>query len=470
MNDEGLGLTRQQKVTAAERIHLQALSLFTRCNGEAGMVNFGTALTLMMAALFWLAEAVAQIPKPVASFDCAKATTRVEKLICEDPVLADADRDMGRAYNERLAGLAGAARESLIADQRRWLRDRDAKCATRKDAALCLLSETIERNGGWADNRTGRAGIDPSGDPILRLTAAYQEWHEVGQAPPTSCEPKATSANLGDNGPYSVTVAQQLVTDRCAATRIEIADVHGRVLLRKATEADWRTGVEYALGSVTPSHQQLLITEWSMGASDGSVVFKVVDLSKGKPEELLVLETRASGGFSWRIENRALLVTAGIYPDDNPRYTPALLETIRDREGEVGIRSRTQQATVRVVFDPASGKAKPSGTPMELALFRAMTPKPVQSPPTSRWYAYSYPTGECRPSDSPARLMETLKLQQKSWRTDDVTDASGEIVQTSVIYADSRQPMQSWTHTFFRRLDLCREFANRIRGNIDKYR
>lgn len=74
-----------------------------------------------------------------ASFDCNKASSRIEKLICSSPQTADADARLASAYS--------AAREksndpsALKADQRNWLVNERNVCS---DAA-CLQSVTEAR-------------------------------------------------------------------------------------------------------------------------------------------------------------------------------------------------------------------------------------------------------------------------------------------------------------------------------------
>ncbi|WP_147692796.1 lysozyme inhibitor LprI family protein [Vogesella mureinivorans] len=54
------------------------------------------------------------------SFDCAKASTTVEKMICTDPKLAAADRDTAAAYKVKLA--ASADESGLKQQQANWRR------------------------------------------------------------------------------------------------------------------------------------------------------------------------------------------------------------------------------------------------------------------------------------------------------------------------------------------------------------
>ena len=75
---------------------------------------------------------------PAPSFDCAAATTRVEKLICSDVELARLDRKVAEAYASNLKYAADdAAQADLKQKQQVWLGQRDASC-TGADALACL--------------------------------------------------------------------------------------------------------------------------------------------------------------------------------------------------------------------------------------------------------------------------------------------------------------------------------------------
>jgi uncharacterized protein len=77
------------------------------------------------------------------SFDCAKAQSRVEKLVCADRSLAELDEYLGRYYAAARSELRGAA-ACLQSDQAQWLkatRDACADGACLKSAYLNRLSE-----------------------------------------------------------------------------------------------------------------------------------------------------------------------------------------------------------------------------------------------------------------------------------------------------------------------------------------
>ncbi|MCO8590309.1 lysozyme inhibitor LprI family protein [Burkholderia multivorans] len=84
----------------------------------------------------------AQAEQPVtivASFDCSRAASKIEKLICSTPETADADRRLAAAYSAARAKSNDT--NALKADERNWLVNERNACS---DAA-CLLRVTNDR-------------------------------------------------------------------------------------------------------------------------------------------------------------------------------------------------------------------------------------------------------------------------------------------------------------------------------------
>ena len=88
--------------------------------------------------------------KVAPSFDCAKASTSVEQLICSDQQLAEADRAMGEAFRVHPKDAV------VVREQREWLKARDSACAIPSSLANvnpqqhtrlvdCLTTETTTR-------------------------------------------------------------------------------------------------------------------------------------------------------------------------------------------------------------------------------------------------------------------------------------------------------------------------------------
>ena len=63
-------------------------------------------------------------PAQAQSFNCAKASTPDEVLICQNPYLADLDEQMASLYFTTRNRLSGNARRQIERDQKAWLEGR----------------------------------------------------------------------------------------------------------------------------------------------------------------------------------------------------------------------------------------------------------------------------------------------------------------------------------------------------------
>lgn len=80
------------------------------------------------------------------AFDCAKASTKVEKAICADPKLKSADDAMTAVYVKLKDNSEAADKEALRMSQLRWIKRREA-CDddTVGDISGCIGEETAKR-------------------------------------------------------------------------------------------------------------------------------------------------------------------------------------------------------------------------------------------------------------------------------------------------------------------------------------
>jgi len=108
---------------------------------------------------------------PAASFDCSKATTAVEQMICANPVLARLDERLAAAY---ASARAESPRPDVLRnEQRQWLLDVRDRCG---DLA-CLQSAYEQRlsalqapdPGRWKTFRDARLGIEFSYPPDRKV-------------------------------------------------------------------------------------------------------------------------------------------------------------------------------------------------------------------------------------------------------------------------------------------------------------
>lgn len=95
------------------------------------------------------------------SFNCAKASTAVERTICASDQLSRLDREMAEVYAALRSQLGSAGRQRLLDDQRAWLSHRNA-C---RDDEACLAQQMSERiaalRSGGARSTGGSSAMPP---------------------------------------------------------------------------------------------------------------------------------------------------------------------------------------------------------------------------------------------------------------------------------------------------------------------
>ncbi len=143
---------------------------------------------LALLGLLAVSPAVAAGP----SFDCASAKQPVEKAICADPALAEADLALSRAYRQALQRLAAdpAAVETLKKSQRTFVATRDvafgdpnyalADHLARQTALLTNINIAERKSllNDWASS-DGTVSINKSTGGRLRVFASVSD-HERG--------------------------------------------------------------------------------------------------------------------------------------------------------------------------------------------------------------------------------------------------------------------------------------------------
>jgi len=109
------------------------------------MRNLGLVLAALAGAALWSSVSVAAEP----TFDCAKAESSAEKLICSNDALAGLDQTLADVYGKAVDVVksldAGADEElnTLKAYQRGWVKGRD-ECWKGEDELACIKA-TYER-------------------------------------------------------------------------------------------------------------------------------------------------------------------------------------------------------------------------------------------------------------------------------------------------------------------------------------
>lgn len=90
-----------------------------------------------------------------ASFDCARAATRTEKMICQHPDLSQADKALGDNYKLALKRSASAA--ALKREQQAWIAQVRNACADH----ACLVKTYAARNAALRESTVAAAASCP---------------------------------------------------------------------------------------------------------------------------------------------------------------------------------------------------------------------------------------------------------------------------------------------------------------------
>ena len=165
--------------------------------------------------------------KTWASFDCEKAATRTEKLICSDTTLSEADGRLEFTYLSLLRHAPAARQAAIRARQRAWLGRRDI-CADKNCmsdlyyAREDSLREELER---W--NRMLRQSVSRVGQ--CQVTTIEYIGPRLGNVPTSDDRPDEAGTSVGfANGvdlvsyDYERPVARSRVGDRVRVCLVSI--------------------------------------------------------------------------------------------------------------------------------------------------------------------------------------------------------------------------------------------------------
>lgn len=84
---------------------------------------------------------IVSISSHAASFDCEKAVSKIERLVCANAEVSDLDTELAKAYESAMSKLTADERNGLISEQRRWLQQSRNRC----QQATCLKHAYWER-------------------------------------------------------------------------------------------------------------------------------------------------------------------------------------------------------------------------------------------------------------------------------------------------------------------------------------
>jgi uncharacterized protein YecT (DUF1311 family) len=130
------------------------------------------------------------------SFDCSKASTEMEKVICQPhSELGAIDQEMGEAYKVLLAAAPAHEKGAVRDAQKQWIQERDKECMTAREESRerCLKELISRRNDELEEQLRRRLGLSPVAYNWIRAYAylsvryvpnyAAEVKDRVGQCP-----------------------------------------------------------------------------------------------------------------------------------------------------------------------------------------------------------------------------------------------------------------------------------------------
>src|SRR5260370_32450433 len=124
-------------ISLLRRVLLTLCGSFASHPSEPGYVECRREAVMKVAAMV-LVAVMAAVPgnaQTGTSLDCAKASNKVERTICGNVDLRDAERTVNAEFAALAGRLSGPAKEHLLANQLGWVVDsRNLVCAQVSDA------------------------------------------------------------------------------------------------------------------------------------------------------------------------------------------------------------------------------------------------------------------------------------------------------------------------------------------------
>ncbi|WP_051284346.1 lysozyme inhibitor LprI family protein [Desulforegula conservatrix] len=101
---------------------------------------------LVLIVVTLVLVSIVSVHAAMPGFDCSKATTEVEKLVCSDDRLADLDKQMADVFRALLSGLGENEKKAVKKEQNLWLKSRQKMldASPSREDKLKTLSELYE--------------------------------------------------------------------------------------------------------------------------------------------------------------------------------------------------------------------------------------------------------------------------------------------------------------------------------------
>lgn len=277
---------------------------------------------------------VAALPACAASFDCARASSAQEKLICKSEQLSELDLQLDEAYRAAKSHSDSAKAKDLTAQQRQWLGNVRNRCKN----ADCLLKAYVGRLNEFdplADKELTCAEMRKSPQLVFVNTidlgsGSYSPTAVDYKCPESLSQQKFMQSLLGlaekirsEEGPQSCTGTIIHATWRFYHFRLAEAGFAPK-LLRQDSAADERTLKYFRQWSESSLFNLALYKEFT---SELERVLPVLANHYATSFEMSKQEARAAAGNALQV---VVQRAAGAFPDDELKEDSALVQLVRD--------------------------------------------------------------------------------------------------------------------------------------------
>jgi|GEM_PF-3285924 len=194
-----------------------------------------------------------------AGFNCERATTAMEKMICADPGLSNLDDQLNRTYSILLA--RSAAPEALAAEQAHWLTARRNACRTSECA-----------NAAYLDRLDELAAADYA-DLSSAINATCTDLFADAIRNPDTCR----------------------VTQSAAFGSIGKETFHFAIYCLRETSADNTPCIENGIALFSTNAGAPRARRWHMRGNDAGDIFSTPTIYKSATGSILEMSVRVDG-------------------------------------------------------------------------------------------------------------------------------------------------------------------------------
>lgn len=286
------------------------------------------------------ALAMLTLATPALAFDCAKATTAVEKAICADPQLKQLDARLSEAYAAVKASSMPAEQRMLARSQKRWIAEREFCSGDDSGMNACIAQKTKDRLSLLLGAPESGPGAAAKMVPVFRVQDGSTKQWDIDMSLMRFADPRTAGETLFN----------RLVDDILSQAKLgpHGEDSHDMVFAMEDTMS-----LTYASPKLVSARHDFYINEGGAHGNYGTNNINI-DMTSGKQIRIgdIVDAARATKlaqqcAAEIEAERKKRVPDAEDVPYDKKTRDATIAETVRNLNSwSIGA------DTIRVSFDP----------------------------------------------------------------------------------------------------------------------